>query len=365
MEEKYSNVDFPLLIITLILILIGLIMIMSASGVRAYNQFGNAHYFFTRQLLFALAGLVIMFIASKLNYNIYYKHSKLILVLGFLLLTLVLIPGIGRTSGGATRWISLRLFDFQPSEAIKLALIIYISSFVSRKSARIHDFKKGIFPVVLIIGLSAILIMQQPDMGTAVNIIGFSFIILLVGGMRFKHLFGLSIPGVLLMGYYVSSAPYRLNRVQTFLNPWEDPRGSGYHIIQSLLALGSGGLTGVGPGNSRQKFLYLPEPGTDFIFAILGEEFGFIGAGFVILLFGLFAYRGVLIALNAKDLFGSLLAIGITSMIIIQVLINIGAVTSLLPVTGITLPFISYGGSSLLISLYAVGILLNISRHSQ
>ena len=365
MEEKNSNIDFPLLIITLILILIGLIMIMSASGVRAYNRYGNAHYFFSRQLLFVLAGLILMLIASRLDYNIYYKYSKIILLIGMLLLTLVIIPGIGRTAGGATRWISLGFFDFQPSEVIKLALIIYISSFVTRKSSKIQDFKKGILPVILIIGFSAFLIMQQPDMGTAVNIIGFSFIILLVGGMRFKHLFGLSIPGILLMWYYISSAPYRLNRIQTFLNPWKDPRGTGYHIIQSLLALGSGGLTGVGPGNSRQKFLYLPEPGTDFIFAILGEEFGLIGAGFVIILFGLFAYRGVLISLNSKDLFGSLLAVGITSMIIIQVLINISAVTSLLPVTGITLPFISYGGSSLLISLYAVGILLNISRQSQ
>ncbi len=365
MEEKYTNIDFPLFIITLILILVGLIMIMSASGVRAYNIYGNAHYFFSRQLVFALVGLVIMFVASKIDYNIYHRNSKLILSLGFILLIAVLIPGIGRTAGGATRWISFGIFDFQPSEAIKIALIIYIASFISRKSAKIEDFKKGILPVVIIIVCAAILIMQQPDMGTAVNITGFSFIILLVGGMRFKHLFGLSIPGILLMWYYISSAPYRLNRIQTFLNPWKDPRGTGYHIIQSLLALGSGGLTGVGPGNSRQKFLYLPEPGTDFIFAILGEEFGLIGAGFVIILFGLFAYRGVLISLNSKDLFGSLLAVGITSMIIIQVLINISAVTSLLPVTGITLPFISYGGSSLLISLYAVGILLNISRQSQ
>lgn len=365
MEEKYSNIDFPLFIITLLLILIGLIMIMSASGVRAYNLYGNAHYFFTRQLIFALAGLAIMIIASTIDYNIYYRNSKKILALGFFLLILVLIPGVGRTAGGATRWISLGFFDFQPSEAIKIALIIYISSFISRKPAKIQKFKDGILPVIIIIGLSAILIMQQPDMGTAVNIIGFSFILLLVGGMKLKHLFGLSVPGVLFMVYYISSAPYRLNRVQAFLNPWEDPRGTGYHIIQSLLALGSGGLTGVGPGNSRQKFLYLPEPGTDFIFAILGEEFGLIGAGFVIILFGLLAYRGVLIALNAKNLFGSLLAIGIISMIIIQVLINIGAVTALLPVTGITLPFISYGGSSLLISFYAVGILLNISRQSK
>ncbi len=365
MEEKYSNMDFPLFIITLILILIGLIMIMSASGVRAYNLYGNAHYFFTRQLTFALVGLLIMIIASMIDYNIYFRNSKIIIALGFLLLILVLLPGIGKTTGGATRWIYLGFFNFQPSEAIKIAIIIYISSYISRKSGKIQDFKKGILPVFIVISLSAFLIMQQPDMGTAVNIIGFSFIILLVGGMRIKHLFGLSIPGLLIMGYYISSAPYRLSRVQTFLNPWKDPRGTGYHIIQSLLALGSGGLTGVGPGNSRQKFLYLPEPGTDFIFAILGEEFGLIGGGLVIILFGLFAYRGVLIALNAKDLFGSLLAVGITSMIIIQVLINIGAVTSLLPVTGITLPFISYGGSSLLISLYSVGILLNISRQSQ
>jgi len=364
MEENKRSFDFPLFIITLILILMGLIMIMSASGVKAYSQFGNAHFFFRRQLIFAIAGLFLMYVTSLVNYKIYSKISKMILLLSFILLGLVIIPGVGKTAGGATRWIPLGFFDFQPSEVVKISLIIYISSFISRKRNKIRSFKKGILPVLIVIMVIAFLIMQQPDMGTAVNIVGFAFIILIAGGMRLKHLFFISIPGLLTLIYYITSAPYRLNRVKTFLDPWKDPRGSGYHIIQSLIALGSGGLTGVGPGNSRQKFLYLPEPGTDFIFAILGEEFGLIGALFVIILFGSFAYRGTLIALNAKDLFGTLLAVGITSMIMIQFLINIGAVTSLLPVTGITLPFISYGGSSLVISLFSVGILLNISRES-
>ncbi|MGM0414177.1 MAG: putative lipid II flippase FtsW [Bacillota bacterium] len=364
MEGNKSNIDFPLFIITLILILVGLIMILSASGVKAYSQYGDAHFFFKRQLIFAITGLILMYITSLVDYKIYYKNSKKLLFLSFTLLILVLIPGIGKTAGGATRWISLGFFDFQPSEAVKLALIIYISSFISRKKTDIENFEKGILPVVIVISLITILIMQQPDMGTAVNIIGFSFIILIVGGMKLKHLALLSIPGLLAMTYYITSASYRLNRVKTFLDPWGDPKGTGYHIIQSLLALGSGGLTGVGPGNSRQKFLYLPEPGTDFIFAILGEEFGLIGVLFVIILFGGFAYRGILIALNSKDLFGTLLAVGLTFMIMIQFLINIGAVTSLLPVTGITLPFISYGGTSLIISLFSVGVLLNISRQS-
>lgn len=364
MEENKINFDFPLFIITLILILMGLIMIMSASGVKAYSQYGNAHFFFRRQLIFAIVGLFLMYITSLIDYKIYYRNSKKFLLLSFILLVLVLIPGVGRTAGGATRWIPLGLFDFQPSEVVKIALIIYISSFISRKRNKIRNFKKGILPILIVILFIAFLIMQQPDMGTAVNILGFSFVILIAGGMKLKHLFLLSIPGLLTTIYYITSAPYRLNRVKTFLDPWKDPRGSGYHIIQSLIALGSGGLTGVGPGNSRQKFLYLPEPGTDFIFAILGEEFGLIGALFVIILFGGLAYRGTLIALNSKDLFGTLLAVGIISMIMIQFLINIGAVTSLLPVTGITLPFISYGGSSLLISLFSVGVLLNISRQS-
>ncbi|MFW5873171.1 MAG: putative lipid II flippase FtsW [Bacillota bacterium] len=364
MEGNKSNFDFPLLIITLILILMGLIMIMSASGVKAYSQYDNAHYFFKRQIIFAIIGLFLMYVTSLVDYKIYYNNSKIILLLSFILLTIVLLPGIGRKAGGATRWIPLGLFDFQPSEVVKIALIIYISSFISRKRTKIKDFKKGVLPVLVVIAVTTYLIMKQPDMGTAVNIIGFSIIILIAGGMKLKHLFLLSVPGILTMFYYITSAPYRFNRVKTFLDPWKDPRGSGYHIIQSLIALGSGGLTGVGPGNSRQKFLYLPEPGTDFIFAILGEEFGLLGAIFVIILFGGFAYRGALIALNSKDLFGTLLAVGITSMIMIQFLINIGAVTSMLPVTGITLPFISYGGTSLLISLFSVGVLLNISRQS-
>lgn len=365
MEGDNKSFDFPLLIIVLILMIVGLIMIMSASSIRAYNDHGKAHYFFQRQLLFSLAGLLGMYILSRVDYHYYYKLSKIIIIIGFFLLVLVLFPGIGRSAGGARRWIPLGFFDLQPSELAKLSIIIYISSFISRKRESIKEFKQGILPVLIVVSIFSILIIQQPDMGTSVNIVGIAFLLLLIGGMKFKHFVFISTSGSLVGLYYIYSAAYRLNRVKTFLDPWKDPRGSGYHIIQSLLALGSGGLTGIGPGNSRQKFLYLPEPGTDFIFAILGEEFGLIGTLFVLILFGTLAYRGILIALNAPDLFGSLMAIGIITMLVIQVIINIGAVTSLLPVTGITLPFISYGGSSLLVSLSGIGIMLNISRQSE
>ncbi|MGM0420714.1 MAG: putative lipid II flippase FtsW [Bacillota bacterium] len=365
MEGDNKSFDFPMLIIVLILIMVGLIMIMSASSIRAYNVHGKAHYFFQRQLLFSFVGLLGMYILSRVDYHYYYKLSKIILFVGFFLLVLVLFPGIGRSAGGARRWIPLGFFGLQPSELAKLSIIIYISSFISRKRESIKDFKQGILPVLIVVIIFSVLIIQQPDMGTSVNIVGIAFLLLLIGGMKFKHFVFISTSGFLVSLYYIYSAAYRLNRVKTFLDPWKDPRGSGYHIIQSLLALGSGGLTGIGPGNSRQKFLYLPEPGTDFIFAILGEEFGLIGTLFVLILFGSLAYRGILIALNAPDLFGSLMAIGIITMLVIQVIINIGAVTSLLPVTGITLPFISYGGSSLLVSLFGIGIMLNISRQSE
>jgi len=364
-EKQQNNPDFILLTACLILLGFGLMMIMSASSIRAYSVYGDPLFFFRRQLIYAGIGLVSLLLFSRIDYHLFFRHSKKILVLAIVLLVLVLLPDVGRKVGGSRRWLTFYFFNFQPSEFAKLAVVIYLAGFIKRKGEKITSFKEGLMPALLVVLGFFFLIVSQPDLGTALNIFGVAIFLLILGGVLLRHLFLLTLPGAAFLFYYINSAHYRLLRVQTFFDPWTDPRGTGYHIIQSLFAFGSGGLTGVGPGNSRQKFLYLPEPGTDFIFAIIGEEFGLIGALLVLFLFAVIAYRGTVITLTAPDIFGSLLAAGVTAMIIIQALINIGAVTSLIPVTGITLPFISYGGSSLIISLTSIGILLNISRQAE
>ena len=362
---KAGSINKGLFIVVVILSSIGVLMILSASSIRALQDYGDIYYFFRRQLIFIVAGFFLMFVFSQIYYRNYLYHSRKLVLLSLFLLLLVLFPAFGVTIQGSRRWINLGIFNFQPSEFTKLAIVIYLSSFVCRKEKRIQSFSQGIIPPMIVVTTMFILISLQPDMGTAITLFMVAILILIVGGIKIKHLFLIGLPGSVFLVYYITTADYRINRILTFIDPWKDPRGAGYHIIQSLLALGSGGITGVGPGGSRQKFLYLPEPGTDFIFAIIGEELGFLGTAFVIVLFGYLTYTGIKISLNAPDLFGSMLASGITIMIIVQVFVNIGAVTSLLPVTGITLPFISYGGSSLLIMMTAVGILLNISRYEQ
>ena len=362
-EQKKSTVDRGLLVTVLILVSIGLLMILSASSIRAIQDYNDAYFFFRRQLSFAGIGLLCMLFFSRIDYHNYLKHSRKIVLIALFLLIIVLIPGVGQTAGGSRRWLDLGFFNFQTSEFAKLAVAIYVSSFISRKDDRIKTLVRGVIPPMIVVSSMFLLIALQPDFGTAFTIFAAAILMLIVGGIRIFHLGVVGTPVVIFMFYYITSATYRMNRVLTFFDPWRDPRGSGYHIIQSLMALGTGGLLGVGPGNSRQKFLYLPEPGTDFIFAIIGEEMGLLGAAAVIILFGYLAYRGIRISLDAPDVFGSLLASGLIIIIIIQTFINIAAVTNIMPVTGITLPFISYGGSSLLMMMTAAGILLNISRH--
>ncbi len=364
-DEEVNNkpVDKILVGSVIVLVSVGLLMILSASSIRAIHEHNDAYYYFRRQTIFALAGTAIMFIFSRVDYRIYLKYSRRLVLTALGLLILVLIPGVGRTAHGARRWLDLGLFDFQPSELAKLVSIIYISSFIYRKNNRIKSFFMGILPPMIVVTAIFLLVAYQPDLGTGITIFAAAITLLIIGGMRFRHLLLIALPGNAFLIFYITRASYRLERIMTFIDPWRDPQGAGYHIIQSLMALGAGGITGVGPGGSRQKFLYLPEPGTDFIYAILGEELGFIGAAIVLILFLIIGWRGALISRRAPDLFGSMLAAGITVMICLQAIINIGAVTSLLPVTGITLPFISYGGSSLLIMLVSVGILLNVSRN--
>ncbi|MEJ6950936.1 stage V sporulation protein E [Natronospora cellulosivora (SeqCode)] len=363
MDSKQAP-DYIVFFIVITLLALGLIMILSASSIRALTLYGDSFYLFRNQLIWAVVGIAAMIFFMNVDYHIYKKYSKMILIITLILLILVLIPGIGIVAGGSRRWLGIGAFRIQPSELAKLGMVIYLARYFSRKSDNIDSFFNGVLPPLIILGIIFLLILLEPDLGTAVTIAGTFFLMLFTAGAKFSHLFFLVLSGIPMIIYFIFSEDYRRDRLLSFLDPWADPLDTGYHIIQSLLALGSGGIFGVGLGQSKQKFLYLPEPGTDFIFAVLGEELGVLGTLFVLALFFLFFWRGLKIASSVPDIFGSMLAVGISSMVVIQALINIGVVTSSMPITGITLPFISYGGTSLVIMLSAVGILLNISRHA-
>jgi cell division protein FtsW len=340
-------------------------MVYSSSAVWADYKFHDTFFFAKRQLLFAGLGVVAMFFIMNVDYWTWRTWAKLIILVCFFLLVIVLIPGVGMERNGSRSWIGVGAFSVQPSEFMKIAMITFLAKYLSENQKKITSFKKGLVPSLSLVFLAFGMIMLQPDLGTGTVMVGTCIVMIYVAGARISHFVGLGLVGVAGFVVLVLSAPYRIKRITSFLNPWEDPLGSGFQIIQSLYAIGPGGLLGLGLGQSRQKFFYLPEPQTDFIFAILAEELGFIGGSFVVLLFALLLWRGVRIALGAPDLYGSFLAIGIIAMIAIQVIINVGVVTGLMPVTGITLPFLSYGGSSLTLMLIAVGILLNISRYAK
>jgi cell division protein FtsW len=365
MSRSRHVFDLPLFITTIFILAIGLVMVYSASAVLALHQFGDSWFFVKRQLFFAGLGLIALLIVQKLDYTFLQKWAKPLLFVCFFLLIIVLIPGVGIVRGGARSWLGIGSFGIQPSEFMKIGLIIFLAAYLSRRLSVLHLFFKGLLPPLLLIGLAFGLIMLQPDLGTGSVLLGATMIMLIAAGMRFKHLLGLSMIGVAGFVVLILVAPYRLKRITAFLDPWQDPLGAGYQAIQSLYAIAPGGLFGLGLGNSRQKYSYLPEPQTDFIFAIIAEELGFIGAAIVILLFALMIWRGLRIAVCAPDIFSTLLASGIVGMLAVQVIINIGVVIGLMPVTGITLPFISYGGSSLTLMLLSVGILLNISRYAR
>jgi cell division protein FtsW len=340
-------------------------MVYSASAVWADYKFQDTFFFAKRQLLFAGLGVVAMFFIMNVDYWTWRTWAKLIILVCFFLLVVVLIPGIGMERNGSRSWIGVGAFSVQPSEFMKIAMITFLAKYLSENQKKITSFKKGLVPSLSLVFLAFGMIMLQPDLGTGTVMVGTCIVMIYVAGARISHFVGLGLIGVAGFVVLVLSAPYRIKRITSFLNPWEDPLGSGFQIIQSLYAIGPGGLLGLGLGQSRQKFFYLPEPQTDFIFAILAEELGFIGGSFVVLLFALLLWRGIRIALGAPDLYGSFLAVGIIAMIAIQVIINVGVVTGLMPVTGITLPFLSYGGSSLTLMLLAVGVLLNISRYAK
>lgn len=366
MPLKKSNPDFILIIVTLSLLAIGLIMVYSASAIWAAYKFeGDSFYFAKRQLLFAGVGVVCMFLIMNVDYWTWRTWAKLIVIVCFVLLLAVLVPGIGVERNGSRSWIGVGAFSIQPSEFMKLAMIAFLAKFLSERQKFITSFKKGLMPSLGLVFLAFGLIMLQPDLGTGTVMVGTCVVMIFISGARVIHFAWLGLLGVAGFVALIASAPYRIKRITSFLDPWADPQNSGFQMIQSFYAIGPGGLFGLGLGQSRQKFFYLPEPQTDFIFAIISEELGFIGGTLVILLFALLLWRGVRIALGAPDLYGSLVAVGIIAMVAIQVMINIGVVTGLMPVTGITLPLLSYGGSSLTLMLIAIGVLLNISRYSR
>ncbi|MCO7126298.1 stage V sporulation protein E [Sporolactobacillus shoreicorticis] len=363
MRKYRQSPDLMLLILTFALLTIGLMMVYSASAVKAANDFGDSLYFLKRQLFFASIGAALMFAVMHIDYHFWRAWAKIGLIGCYFLLVIVLIPGVGLVRGGASSWLGVGAFSIQPSEFTKVALILFLAKYLSEHQSRLPSFRKGLVPALMPVILAFGLIMLQPDLGTGMVLVLTCVLMIFVAGARIKHFVLMGLVGILGFAGLIISAPYRLKRLSAFFNPWQDPKNGGFQITQSLLAIGPGGLLGFGLGQSRQKYQYLPEPQTDFIFSIVCEELGFIGATFVLLLFCLMLWRGIVIAIKAPDLFGTLLAVGITGMIAIQIMINIAVVTGLIPVTGITLPFLSYGGSSLTLMLVSIGILLNVSSH--
>ena len=362
--KKNNNKSDQILITTIFALLVfGLVMLSSAGIAISQHRFGDSYYFFKHQLFYGiLPGLFLMYVAQKIDYHFWKKFAFPFFVLNIIFLILVFIPGLGLNFQGASRWIKLGMFSFQPSEMLKLTIVLYLAAWLESKREKGTDFFEGFLPFLAIVGIVGFLIIKQPDMGTLGSIVLISMVVYFMSGARWKHMaiiFGLGVASFLALVKFES---YRMSRLLVFLNPELDPRGIGYQINQALLAIGSGGIFGLGLGHSRQKFNYLPEPVGDSIFAIIAEEIGMIGAAALIILFVIFAMRGFKIAKNAPDTFGKLVAAGITSWIIFQALINISAISGIIPLTGVTLPFVSYGGTSLVFLMVGAGILLNISK---
>ena len=359
MSKKYDKL---LLLAVIAIIIFGIIMIYSASSIWAEYKYQDPFKFVKAQSAFFLLGLLCIFIISKLDINILYKKANLILLICFILLVLVLIPGIGSIRNGSRSWFGIGSLGIQPSEFAKLGLIIYVAKYLANNRKIIKDVKKGVLPILLVIGVFFVLIMLEPDFGTAMVIVLTLVVMIFISGVKLSFFIKVGLLGLLGIVGLIIIAPYRMERIVSFLNPWVDPLGSGYQIIQSLYAIGPGGLLGQGFLNSHQKQFYLPEPQTDFIFSIISEEFGFLGILIVTSFIAFIFYRIIRIALKENNLFKKYLAFGLGFGIIIQSLLNIAVVIGLIPVTGVTLPFLSYGGSSLLISMISIGIILNISK---
>ena len=372
-KANQGQFDFILFITVLVMLGFGLIMVLSASSPSALSEGRSSYVYVRTQAISAIIGIIGMLIISTIDYRRWAKFYKLMYIGSLLILLAVKIPGLGYSGGGALRWINLGFTTFQPSELVKIAMIIFFAKYLTDHKAELHTFVKGfIYPLIWIVPILVILIFVQSHLSASIVIAMIVVILMLMAGTKMRYFISVGVPvagvgalALYILAKYFNVDSYRLARITSFMDPWADATDTGWQVIQSLYAIGSGGLFGVGLGNSTQKYLYLPEPQNDFIFSVIAEELGFIGCLAVIILFGVFIWRGVLIAMKAPDSFGSLIAIGITSLVGLQAIINIAVVTSSMPNTGMPLPFFSYGGTALLILLCAVGILLNISRYQK
>ena len=354
--------DQVLLCVTVMLTVVGLVMVFSASAVLAGNRYHDSWYYLKRQGVWLVMGLSLLHVLSRVDY-VWWKRLSIPLLGGMAtLLVMVLIPSLGMTANGARRWLGAGPISIQPAEMLKLGVVIYLAAYLTRKEGRIQDFQSGLLPALLVVGLLSGLVLMEPDLGTVVVLGVVTGSLLFVGGARLSHLSILVLCAVPIGLALVLSTDYRRQRLMAFLQPWNDASDTGFQITQSFLAFGSGGLFGVGLGEGKQKLFFLPEAHTDFVLALIGEELGFFGTGVIILLFVLFMIRGFQISTRARVPFGRYLGIGITTLIGVQALTNACVVTGLVPTKGLTLPFVSYGGSSLVVSLAGVGMLLSISR---
>jgi len=360
-----SSTAILLVAVVAVLNVIGAVMVLSASSVSSLTDYGSPWFFFLRQLLWTAVGLGAFVFAIRFDYHNWQRLVRPLLIVSLILLVAVLLPGVGIYVSGARRWMGYGMFRIQPSEIAKLALLVYTADIVSRRGKELYDWRRVLRPVVLMLILFAALVMKEPDLGTTLVMAFLVIAVLVAGGVRAKHLFVVGGTGVALVTALAWLEPYRRERMLTFLHPFADSSNSGYQIAQSLIALGSGGLTGVGLGASRAKWNFLPNAHTDFIFAIIGEELGLIGAFVVMALFVVFGILGTRAALQAPDRFGTLLAAGTTMWVVAQAVINIGAVVGVLPVTGIPLPFVSFGGSALVTTMLASGILVNVASRGR
>lgn len=358
----FRKTRINLLTISIILICISIVMIYSSSSIYAWEKYGDSFYFLKRHLAFLFVGMLFTFLTMIIDYRKFRKYSRIGFWIAFFLLVLVLIPGVGREVSGARRWFRFKFISFQPSEFANLALIIYIADFVCRKSDKIKMLLEGFLPPICVLGVTVLLILLQPDLGTVIALVSVILLMLYIAGVRGRYILTLILSSLPALYLLVFSVPYRRARILAFLNPWIDPKGTGFQIIQSQIAIGSGGLFGRGLGHSQQKLFYLPAAHTDFIFSIIGEELGLVGTLGIIALFMIFIQQGLKIIKNAPDKFGYFLALGLVLMISLKMIINIGVSCGLFPTKGLPLPFISYGGSSLIFDMVSLGILINIAR---
>ncbi|MEI6825925.1 MAG: putative lipid II flippase FtsW [Desulfuromonadales bacterium] len=361
MFKKLEEYDLVIMLMAIALTCFGVVMVYSASSVMAAKRFHDGFFFLKRQGLFALLGFALMLGTMRINYQLWRKLAAPILLGCIVLLVLVLIPGIGGSAGGASRWIRLPGFNLQPAEVAKIALIMYMAYSLDRKQDKIKQLGAGFVSYMLILVVMLGLLLKQPDMGSALTLAAVAVIMLFAAGTRLVYIISIVLMSAPFIYFLVMNVAYRKRRILAFLDPWQDPQNSGFQIIQSWLALGAGGLFGVGLGEGKQKLFYLPEAHTDFILAVVGEELGFLGVAVITGMFFLLVQRAMRIAVAAPDPFGRFLALGIAVLFGIEASVNMCVVTGMVPTKGLALPFISYGGSSLLISLFAVGILLNIS----